>query len=331
MAVFREDRGYFVAESGDGTAVAAAHHGRASPCGYSHAVPVPATLRSGNNGVLCPAPGVRHTRSSVLAALRAARISVIGVSLAGGLDRPFGPATGNSWGSCTPPSGGDAITAGQGTSLTDGTLGIMVKLVPGTGAEFAALLGLIDALIWPLLGEPPLAVARQPLSWPRLAAAGRGSPRFTTAPRDSPWLPAARRGSRWLAVARGGSRWLAVARGGSPWLAVARRGSRWLAVARGGSPWLTVARGGSRWLAVARRGSRWLAVARRGPPRFAAARHWLVAAARASSRLVVTRRDCWCLVAAGGAFPPLAVAGGDSSRLVVARQEHLYPPSPLHA
>ncbi|OSX71197.1 hypothetical protein BU14_0578s0001 [Porphyra umbilicalis] len=94
----------------------------------------------------CPAPGVRHTRSSVLAALRAARISVIGVSLAGGLDRPFGPAAGNSWGSCTPPSGGDAIAVGQGTSLTDGTGGVMAKLVPGTGTEVAALLGIIDAL-----------------------------------------------------------------------------------------------------------------------------------------------------------------------------------------
>jgi len=80
----------------------------------------------------CPAPGVRHMRSSVLAALRAARISVIGVSLAGGLDRPFGPATGNSWGSCTPPSGGDAIAAGQGTSLTDGTLGIVAKRISWT-------------------------------------------------------------------------------------------------------------------------------------------------------------------------------------------------------
>ncbi|OSX71529.1 hypothetical protein BU14_0524s0012 [Porphyra umbilicalis] len=94
----------------------------------------------------CPAPGVRHTRSSVLAALRAARISVIGVSLAGGLDRPFRPATRNSWGSCKPPSRGAAIAAGQGTSLTDGTRGIMAKLVPGTGTEVAALLGLIDAL-----------------------------------------------------------------------------------------------------------------------------------------------------------------------------------------
>jgi len=263
MAVFREDRGYFVAESGDGRAVAAAHHGRASPCGYSHAVPVHATLLSGNNGVLCPAPGVRHTRSSVLAALRAARISVIGVSLAGGLDRPFGPATGNSWGSCTPPSGGDAIAAGQGTSLTDGTLGIMAKLVPGTAAEVAALLGLIDALIWPLLGEPPLAVARQALSCPRQSAAGRGSPRFTKAPRGSPWLPAARLGSRWLTMARGGSAWLAVA----------RRGSRWLSVARGGSS----------WLAVARHGSRCLAAAHRGSPRLA----------NGSARLPALRRSWW--------------------------------------
>jgi len=94
----------------------------------------------------CPTPGVRHTRSSVLAALRAARISVLGVSLAGGLDRSFGPAAGNSWGSCTPPSGGDAIAAEQGTFLTDGTGGIMAELLPGTSAIVAALLGTIDAL-----------------------------------------------------------------------------------------------------------------------------------------------------------------------------------------
>ena len=94
----------------------------------------------------CPTPGVRHTRSSVLAALRAARISVLGVSRASGLDRAFAAEASNSWGSCTPPSGGDAIAAGQGTFLTDGTGGIMAALGSTTGDDVAALLGTIDAL-----------------------------------------------------------------------------------------------------------------------------------------------------------------------------------------
>lgn len=93
----------------------------------------------------CPAPGIRHTRGSVLNALKAARISLIALSKSGGLDRGYDHHR-NSHGKCTPPSGNAPIAPMQATFLTDGTNGVTAELKSGSGTEISDLIGLIDTL-----------------------------------------------------------------------------------------------------------------------------------------------------------------------------------------
>jgi len=97
----------------------------------------------------CAVRGVRHTRQSVLAALRAARISVIALSVRGGLDlgldgRKRGGA--NSYGTCVPASAGGPIPKNQALFLTKGTSGISKTVVEGAKEEVSKALAAIDDL-----------------------------------------------------------------------------------------------------------------------------------------------------------------------------------------
>eukprot|EP00168_Porphyra_purpurea_P020587 TRINITY_DN8725_c0_g1_i1.p1 TRINITY_DN8725_c0_g1~~TRINITY_DN8725_c0_g1_i1.p1 ORF type:complete len:484 (+),score=90.31 TRINITY_DN8725_c0_g1_i1:508-1959(+) len=113
----------------------------------------------------CPAPGVRHTRQSVLAALQAARISVIALGVNDGLNngydakKLFGPNAHkrgkfNAYGTCVLSSGDAPIAPGQALFLTKGTSGISKTVRRGVGLEVEAALAAIDNLVVRLTARP---------------------------------------------------------------------------------------------------------------------------------------------------------------------------------
>jgi len=97
----------------------------------------------------CAVRGVRHTRQSVLAALRAARISVIAIGVNNGLNKGMDIRKGrgtNSFGTCVPASANKPISPNQALFLVKGTSGLSMTVKKGAKEEVSKALKAIDDL-----------------------------------------------------------------------------------------------------------------------------------------------------------------------------------------